>query len=716
VFSFIVLMSLLITILLVLLPLAEGKAQLTRRERAQQLLQQTFAERPVLTLPALISRLENVTRLDSKFAEAYYQLGRAYQQQNTIRSRAAAAEALRRAIELQPRNQEFRYALALLQIERGFDGEARSQFKQMMKIDPADARPYYHLALFEEQDMLHYREMVSLHENATISFHEFAQKDFEEARRLLETALALDPGMLAARQRLAALFFEVEQYDEMAAVLQAGLAVGNSTAGAPPELADLYMWLGLAHMRRHDVEAAATAFKRGLAMLPAEQRAFFTSLVLVLSPAACQFYLHQDSLARRQQEQQFWHARDPLFLTAANERLLEHFSRIAYANLRYGIPEKGLAGWQTDRGQVLIRFGFPRQRLRTRADLGSSATGHVTLNASRELWEYGDFHMLFEDRFLNGNYAFAWGQDPERDGKVLFERQLERQAERFDFPAGGKQLALPHVIAQFRDPSHRDSTLLEIYYGLASADLEPAAIKQERRQYQLSRGFFLCSPDWLPQRSWRQDRKVLTAAAGTPRGQEVLIERWSLRAPSGTYNYSLETLDLTSRHAGVVRNQIVIEDFSARRLHLSEILLAEAVEPAGEELAMYNMGEISILPSLSRRFRPHAPIYIYYEIYNLSFDDNGQTHFRIETTVRRDEGVRKPMANVIQSLGRLLGLGSQAAAITSAFESQGSSNQENMHHSIQVLEAQAGQYRLSLTVTDLLGRQRATREITFEIF
>lgn len=708
-------MSLLITILLVLLPLADGKAQLTKRERAQQLLQQTLAERPGLALPELVSRLEKVTRLDSKFAEAYYQLGLARQQENTIRSRSAAVEAFLRAIALQPRNQEYRYQLALLQIERGFDGEARSQFKQMMKTDPADPRPYYHLALYEEKDMLHYREMVSLHENATISFQEFAQKDFEEAKRLLETALALDPGMLPARQRLAALFFEVEQYDEMAAVLQAGLGVGNCTAGANPALADLHLWLGLAHTRRHDPEAAAAAYAAAFALLPPEHRAFFSSLAPVLSPAALESHLSLDTLSRRRQEQHFWQARDPLFLTSANERLLEHFSRIAYAGLRYGVPEKGVAGWQTDRGRVLVRFGFPRQRLRTRADLGTTPTGHVTLNASKEVWDYGDFHMIFDDRFLNGNYSFAWNLDPEGDGKVLFERQVEREAERFDFPHGGQPLTLPHVIAQFRAPGQPDSTLLEIYYGLFSTDLEPAAIKQDQRQYQLARGFFLCSPDWLPQHSWRQDRKVLTAAAGTPKGQEVLIERWTLAAPPGTYNFSLETLDLASRHSGVVRDEIAIEDFSGSRLAVSQILLAEAVEPASDELLMYNKGELGILPSLARRFRAQAPIYIYYEIYNLGQDETGATSFRIETTVERDDPERSPVASAVRSLGRLLGLGKQPVAVTSAFESQGTSSQENLHHSIQVLEAQAGKYRLTLTVIDLQRNQRATRAVTFEI-
>ncbi|MDZ7275381.1 MAG: GWxTD domain-containing protein [candidate division KSB1 bacterium] len=709
-------MILLITLLLLLLPLTGGEAQPGKRERARQLLQKTLADRPGLALSDLISRLEKVTRLDGGYAEAHYQLGLARQQENTIRSRRAAAAAFQRAIALQPRNPEYRYRLALLQHERGFDGEAKRQFQQMMKIAPADPRPYYHLALYRERDMLHYREMVSLHENATLSFHEFAQQDFEEARRLLETALALDPNMQPARQRLAALLFEVGRYDEMAAVLQAGLGHDNRAAGSDSARAELYLWLGLAHTRRQDTQAAAAAFATALALLPPEQRAFFSSLTPVLSPAALESYLSSDTLRQRQQERDFWQARDPLFLTAANERLLEHFSRVAYANLRYGIPEKGLAGWQTDRGRVLIRFGFPCQRLRTRADLGTTATGHVTLNASKEVWDYGSFHMIFDDRFLNGNYSFAWSWNPEGDGKVLYERQIEREAERYDFPHGGKPLALPHVIAQFRAPNRSDSTLLEIYYGLFSADLQPAAIRQEQRQYQLARGFFLCSADWVPRQSWRQDRKVLTAPAGTPGGQEVLIERWTITAPPGTYKFSLETLDLVSRRSGVVRDEISIEDFSGDRLAVSPILLAEAVEPAGEGLAMYNKGELSILPSLSHRFRAQAPIYIYYEIYNLSRDESGATSFRIETTVERDQAARSPVAGAVQAVSRLLGLGRQPVVISSAFEARGTSSQENLHHSIQVLEARPGKYRLTLTVTDLPRGQRATHARAFELF
>lgn len=52
----------------------------------------------------------------------------------------------------------------------------------------------------------------------------------------------------------------------------------------------------------------------------------------------------------------FWDKRDPTPGTTRNERMEEYYYRIAYANQRYGTR---IAGWKTDRGQVLVRFGEP---------------------------------------------------------------------------------------------------------------------------------------------------------------------------------------------------------------------------------------------------------------------------------------------------------------------------------------------------------------------
>jgi GWxTD domain-containing protein len=705
-----------------LLALPSGKSDhRDRTVHAQQLLRATLAARDSLPLEDYVKQLEQVTRLDKRNAEAFLELGRAYTRLETVWGRERALLAIERAIQLQPRNTDFHYALAELHLKRTFDGAAKDEFKRMIQLDPSDARPYYHLALFEEEDMLHYREMVSLHENATIFFSDFAEEDYREAEKLYRTAIAFDPHLLAASYRLAGLYFEARRFEEMAEVLQAALLqrmpAANHGAAASllrqPTYFDLNLLLGLALTRLHQTEEAQRAFEAAFAEMSNEDRQLFFSLATVLSPKELKAYLAAADTSRRLEEQNFWNARDPLFMTSANERTLEHFSRMAYANLRFSFPERKVAGWKTDRGQALIRFGFPKGRVRTRADLGTTPTGHVTLNSSREVWDYGDFHMLYEDRFLNRNYSFAWSMAPEGDGKNLFDRQIRITPERFEFEHGGKRLQLPHVIAQFRSPQ-RDGTLLEVYYGLAASDLEPSRKTSEQRQYQLERGFFLCDQNWQPVFSHHEPRRLNFSHAANG-GAALLIDRWSLPAPAGRFNFSLEARDRVTNHSGAERDTLTIADFSTDSLRLSSVVLASRVAEAGADLALYRKGEFALIPNLRRQFEADSTLYLYYEIYNLAFNPSGQTSFRLEHTIVPAPPQPTPLANAFKTLGRWLGMNERPVAITSSFQASGTTAEEKLHHALALPGAKPGAYRLAIAVLDLNSQQRFSRAVDFEI-
>src|SRR5690606_31039977 len=55
---------------------------------------------------------------------------------------------------------------------------------------------------------------------------------------------------------------------------------------------------------------------------------------------------------------EFWDKRDPTPGTRRNERMEEYYYRVAYANRNYGRFSTD-NGWNTDRGEVYIRFGEP---------------------------------------------------------------------------------------------------------------------------------------------------------------------------------------------------------------------------------------------------------------------------------------------------------------------------------------------------------------------
>lgn len=57
----------------------------------------------------------------------------------------------------------------------------------------------------------------------------------------------------------------------------------------------------------------------------------------------------------------FWLQRDPLPQTPVNEALQDFRERVRYANTFFSSP-RWKVGWRSDRGRVLLRYGFPTQR------------------------------------------------------------------------------------------------------------------------------------------------------------------------------------------------------------------------------------------------------------------------------------------------------------------------------------------------------------------
>ena len=100
----------------------------------------------------------------------------------------------------------------------------------------------------------------------------------------------------------------------------------------------------------------------------------------------------------------YWKFSDPLFITEYNERLLEHYSRVAYADLRFGF--KDTAGWKTDRGEVYLRYGEPLFKYKERGEIGHGSN----FKPPTEYWSYDDFSLDFTDEFLQKQVSFQHGR------------------------------------------------------------------------------------------------------------------------------------------------------------------------------------------------------------------------------------------------------------------------------------------------------------------
>jgi GWxTD domain-containing protein len=74
----------------------------------------------------------------------------------------------------------------------------------------------------------------------------------------------------------------------------------------------------------------------------------------------------------------FWKSRDPDLKTPINENRIEFLKAIEHANTFFSVGD-AQSGWKSDRGRVLLKYGFPSQRDEFPAD---------NINRAYEIWHY----------------------------------------------------------------------------------------------------------------------------------------------------------------------------------------------------------------------------------------------------------------------------------------------------------------------------------------
>ena len=80
----------------------------------------------------------------------------------------------------------------------------------------------------------------------------------------------------------------------------------------------------------------------------------------------------------------------------------------------------------------------------------------------------------------------------------------------------------------------------------------------------------------------------------------------------------------------VYQQTLELPDYHAPGLMLSDIQIAQNIMEAQEESnSKFLRGKWDILPAPSRTFRPGSPVYVYFEIYNLTRDTFGNTRYEV---------------------------------------------------------------------------------------
>ncbi len=539
-------------------------------------------------------------------APSMYELAKINYEKNTIRGRKKARELLTNAIFKEPKNLSYRYLLADV-FSKFSSHMAYGIYKDIIKIDSTSPEALYNLGKIDADDFNDYHNsVVSDGEYKTLSLEKYAQESYLSAKGYLEKAIKYDSIYKAAYLHLSFLF------EDNGKIFQ-GIQVLKKAQKLFPKDKNVHLYLGLLFYEDSKVDSAFKEYQTALSLMSDSERTDFTfnSVKKILKPALGDKFKNYTDEQLKGIINYFWNISDPLYLTDYNERLLEHYSRVAYADLRFSEPKKHIPGWKTDRGEMVLRYGEPLKRVRYRPYI--NAGGSTQISMKTDVWYYKYFTVGFTDQFLNGNYIFSEPLPGDRfipqfngDSPMLVNYLRKVQFEIYTPKFDGPIFKVPYDISQFKSKEF-NYTDVYINYGIDAEDsLRTGDFYNEKYDWGLFYFDSLHDPIF-------SDKGVIDSISAKHKinvkdGKNLLVNSLDMTVYPDTGELAFELERKSDK--GVSSNHIRFypKKFKLRSLDISDVILAASLmHDSSIALPMKRRG-YSILPNPSGIFPAGKPI------------------------------------------------------------------------------------------------------------
>lgn len=692
-----------------------------------------------------LQTLRGAVRQDSATAEDFVRLGNAYLTDGDL---DAAKEAFEQAIARGDKVRGHTGVGRVFARKSGSGLRAQYHFRRALGEDPTYAEAQYHLAkLYQRMRPLDALEafekaidLAPAHSDAYFQLGQMFELEGERFRALAayEQQIEVAPGHGLARYHLGKLLFAQGQHKEAAKIFSGLIATGGDVATRA------YLEMALMSEIAENYDSAQRLFEVYISRLPEEDQWVYKDISLVADEKERARFNRIGMAEKKKMADRFWNSQDPAPLTRANERLVEHYRRVAFALSQFSAGE---SPWD-DRGEVYVRLGHPdhisrsddiqierdpyitqaRENFATRLGPGYVPPAGRPVFPVAGRWEYwvyaeidGGTEFTFENEF-GDRYDYAdiplssevAEINPLIDlqGELLIRNIAAKTPSRYMADFADLPIEFYYYPAGFRGVN--EQTRLELYLGLPASEVSRLQLDETDDLVVLERGVALYDSLWhevhrvTDRLTFRTpSRKQIQAGAFIPGILPVSL------AP-GNYYMSLQVRDVGTGHSQVYQQKIQVDGYPRDEvLRMSDIELAFVVAPTQAEGQFVKQG-LNVVPMSSKAFRRDQNAYVYFEIYNLMQNEFGQSQYRVEYTVRTYREDAAPV-RILRGLGKLLRLVEEDQQVVIAYDQVGDKPEQRAYVELDLTQSEPGEQLIVVKVTDLLRKQDAQKEIRFKI-
>ncbi|MBD3218869.1 MAG: GWxTD domain-containing protein [candidate division Zixibacteria bacterium] len=608
-----------------------------------------------------------------------YILGMSFAGLGGTHYRNYARKYLKQAVRLEPDSLDWRYDLGLLQIESDMEEAAYDQFQEIIKRDSSYIRAYYHVMDLCIERFCHNGNRSKLAEGYRTA--------------LISQSLFPADDIIAYKKALISMLFK--SYNEAAKIVSQ--IYRPDTLKNEITLLNAYLKYQL-----RDFDQSYQLFKKALSKLPVEDKAGYFDITLLLSRQQTREYDELSEAEQKKFEDRFWNGLDPDLTTEVNEKIVEHFARVYYADLMFSRPHADVHGWEMDQGQLYIRYGPPAS-----AKWFLPEDNDAMLNC-RWSWIY-----YFDGRPVELDFLNMFGEDNYQLAPLNYGGDVKMADDLVN--------EIPNVVTFAETQSLINSIFSYFIYkgpeGQAMLDLF-VATPYDQFAYEPVEGHAVCSVEYrtalmdmddsiLARKKTEQQIVISPTLSKNPNFYNFATI--SMESPSDSLRVACAIEQKSAQRVNIYERPLRVYDFLDSGFHISSLILASKVEEK-EKDSPFNRRDIKLIPNFTNTYRTDDTLIVYYEIYDLPTNIRNRTQYRMSYTIQEQDIPR----NIFGMIASALSSG-QKIGITHTADRGDIRTERYEPLKIDISSLDPGLYEFTITIEEFVWGKTLTRKARFSV-
>jgi GWxTD domain-containing protein len=701
--------------------------------------------------------------------------GQAYstplQQTQKADSLMQAVRSLESEIAKDPQNHALYTRLGYLHLQLKDWNAATDAFKQSIELDDASAEAYNGLGLahhgkgkspflpFEALRKLfkvdnysiaerHYKRALEIDPNYIDPLYNMGVNyiakggtgNYENAVDALRHVLEHDFEYKDADYMLGLAFQHLRDFVNAELTFKRVMDANRTVGKAMMRLSEIYLETGRE-------EEATEMYYGGVVRLnePKEWDDLYAEIRILLEPEERERFLTLDMEEKGEFVRKFWKSKDPTPTTPNNERLIEHFRRIAF--VRENFPDI-IPPYYDDRGKVYVKYGPPDAKYVSQMrgegvkdneswsyeksirrgltfDFVKKGTSYREVQDLSEAAPAGSSEgvrnttmlRLYRDRAdFTESYSRFSLETQSIDQSVMSKFRATRHNATEDAPVSvfryeQAETFLPFVynVSQFRT-SDRNSRV-EIYLGVSNNQLMYMP-SQEGISTSLGYTFVLQDSNYADL-DRRNNRFSLRANTQEEVRNQLFLHQENFVLSPGKHTLAIRVENPQGRSHGSYSNEIEIRNFRGNSLMMSDVQLASDIQPSNTEDKFVKNG-LKVVPYPYTAVRIKRPVYLYFEIYNLKYNASGNTDYTVTHKVDMMEYKRSFLSKTFGAIGRLFG-GKKQMGISTSYQQVKNDTEAIEYLSLDLGKLPVGIAQLTVSVTDNTSNETTSQTAKIQL-